>query len=597
MLRDVLRITTAGSVDDGKSTLIARLLLDTNSVPADHLVGTLGDEIDLSRLADLLDGLESEKEQGITIDVAHRFFDSKSRRYHLSDSPGHEQYTRNMATAAAGADVVILVIDSSAGVKPQTKKHLEIAYQLGVRRFVTVANKFDLVDYSSRVFKEIYSEIEALFQFFHDANWSLIPVSSSAGPGVVKRGSKMRWYSGPTLLEELDKIEPRHQGETETVVSVQMVQRLGDRKRRYLGSVFGGTLENNKEMTILPSETRATVTNLIAAGKPTEHADVGSEIAFELVEDRDLERGNVLTNNSEITSSHHWDATLIWLDSKEGIIGRPYLAKLGYQLHRTTISRAYEIESYGTRSGEIQVLRPNGVYRVAISAQHDFALAPFSSVPELGRFILINPETGQTAGVGLVNYSLRRSGNIKPYGFSFSSEEREKLAGGSGMVLWLTGLSGSGKSTIADHLAEKLTRSGRIVAILDGDSLRTGLNSDLGFNEADRVENIRRTAEVAKIMSSTGLVVIASLISPYRQDRARAREIVGDPNFKEIHIATALSVCESRDPKGLYKKARAGEIPNFTGVNSPYEEPINPDLRIEGTGELEESTSAIIRLL
>lgn len=597
MLQDVLRVTTAGSVDDGKSTLIARLLLDTHSLPEDHISSALGKDLDASRIADLLDGLESEREQGITIDVAHRFFSSATRRYHLSDSPGHEQYTRNMATAAAGADVIILVLDASAGIKPQTELHLSIAYRLGVRKFIVVANKFDLVNYSSKIFSTLRATVGELFQTYQGAEWVLIPASGTKGSAVVKRGPKMRWYQGPTILEALDSSQPHSSPDGPATLAVQMVQRLGNRRRQYFGSVLRGTLREGLELTIYPGNAKGTISELTVSGSGAREAPSGSEIGFELKEERDVERGAVLSEDPEVISSHHWDATIIWLDADEGIPGRPYLAKMGYQSHRVTISRASEVSIHLDRGPEAKSLKTNGTYRVTVSGQQDFTVAPFEEFPEAGRFVLISPENGQTAGVGLVNYSLRRSENVLPHNYGLDQSRRETLTGGEGRVLWLTGLSGSGKSTIADAVTQRLTHLGRIVTVLDGDNLRTGLNSDLGFTETDRVENIRRTAEVAKLFAETGIVVAVSLISPYRQDRARARDIIGPDRFAEIFVSTPLSICEKRDPKGLYKKARSGEIPNFTGIDAPYEEPLNPDVVVEGSGDLEEQVTKILSFL
>ena len=381
MLKDVLRITTAGSVDDGKSTLIARLLLDTKSIPEDQISGVLGSSVDPTRIADLLDGLESEKEQGITIDVAHRFFDSQQRWYPLSDSPGHEQYTRNMATAAAGADVVILVLDASAGIKPQTTRHLSIAYQLGVRQFLVVANKCDLIQYSSKVLAALEKDINKLFSGYADTEWSLIPASGTEGAMVVTRGSRMRWYKGPTILEALDRISRIAQSEGPAAIAVQMVQRLGNRTRVYLASVLRGQVDDGMVLTISPGETIGTLKNLTVSGRPSLSAPIGSEIAFELAEERDVERGALLTHNSPISSSHQWDTTLIWLGAEVGVIGRPYIAKLGFQTGRVTITRASELSPDDNRGGEVRVLAPNGTYRVTISGQQYFALAPFHEFP------------------------------------------------------------------------------------------------------------------------------------------------------------------------------------------------------------------------
>jgi len=597
MPQDVFRITTAGSVDDGKSTLIARLLLDTHSIPEDQLDATLGANADPSTIADLLDGLESEKEQGITIDVAHRYFDSDTRRYHLSDSPGHEQYTRNMATASAAADAVVLVIDSSAGIKPQTIRHLDIAHRLGIKQFLVVANKIDLVGYSRKTFEALREDVTALFKPYDTASWDLIPASGTLGDGVVRAGRNMRWYQGPTLLQALDALEPVVTEDAAPTLSLQLVQRQGPRKRRYFASVLSGSVSEGDSLTVIPGNTPATITDLHTQGRPSSQARVGDQVSFEVSEDRDIERGSLLSTASNITMSHEWNANLIWLESPSGITGRPYLLRCANQQTRVTITKAHLEDASHNKMGETHLLETNNSYQATLSAQSDIAMAPFEIFPALGRFVLINPETGQTAAVGTVNYSLRRSENIHPHSFAVSRGDREGLMGGKGQVLWFTGLSGSGKSTIADQLSQRLQELGRMHTILDGDSLRTGLTKDLGFTEADRVENIRRTAEVAKLMAEAGLVVLVCLISPYRQDRNNARDIIGADRFSEIHVATDLAVCEDRDPKGLYAKARSGAIPNFTGINAPYEEPLEPALVLDGAGSLEDSVSQGLSLI
>ncbi len=596
MLKDVLTITTAGSVDDGKSTLIARLLLDTRSIAEDQLGVTLGDDIDPTKIADLLDGLESEREQGITIDVAHRFFDSDSRRYHLSDSPGHEQYTRNMATAAAGADALVLVVDASAGIKPQTRRHLDIAYRLGVREFLVAINKIDLVNYSKKRFVEIESDISALFASYPEATFAAYPTSGVGGDGVVKRGPRLRWFTGSTLLEALDRVSPRRSSITGATVSVQFQTKAGA-KRRYFASLLGGTLSAGDVLVIKPGNVTATISRLWVAGAESRQAHSGDQLCFEVVEDRDIPRGAVLSTDPDVTLSHEWDSTLIWLDDEQGYASRPYLAKLGHQVSRITLSRAWTQDTVGEKAGEISTLETNGIYRTVISAQQDFALAPFDKNAPLGRFILIHPETSQTVAVGTVNFSLRRSENVHRHLFAVDTAAREQASGTKGSVLWLTGLSGSGKSTIADGVSQQLHAEGRVHSILDGDNLRTGINRDLGFTPEDRVENIRRTAEVAALMADAGLVVIVSLISPYRQDREQAREIVGAHRFREVFVSTALDVCEQRDPKGLYSKARKGEIPNFTGINAPYEEPTTPDLLLDGARPIQELVGEAIALI
>ena len=597
MLKDVLRITTAGSVDDGKSTLIARLLLDTHSIPEDQLPKDQGKRLDPTRIADLLDGLESEREQGITIDVAHRFFSSSVRRYHLSDSPGHEQYTRNMATAAAGADALVLVIDSSAGIKPQTRKHLDIAYLLGLRNYIVVANKIDLINYSQRKFEKLKESVSDLFEPYEASAHQVIPASGTAGHGVVKRGSRLAWHEGPTLLEALDRLAPSSALRDSPVISVEMVQRLGSRERRYLGSVLAGSIHEGASVTAFPGKVNATINTLWRNGEPAREATYGSEISFTVREDRDIERGHVLAHDAEVSLSHSWDSTIAWLSDDPGVKGRPYIARVGHQSHRVSLSQVQHHGPEGPSEGRISTLETNGIYRVTVSAQQDFVISRFMDLPELGRLILIDPETGDTAAAGIINFSLRRSENVHLHEFSLDTGIRENLTGGAGSVLWFTGLSGSGKSTIADHVSQELTVQNRVVVVLDGDNLRHGLNSDLGFTETDRVENIRRTAEVAKLLADAGIVVLVSLISPYRKDRENAREIVGRDKFMEIYVATPIEVCEARDPKGLYKKARAGEIPNFTGIGAPYEAPSRADLVLDGSEPLKSLSTRVLALV
>jgi bifunctional enzyme CysN/CysC len=347
----------------------------------------------------------------------------------------------------------------------------------------------------------------------------------------------------------------------------------------------------------LPGNVTATVSSLAVAGHAVNSAGRGAQVCIEIVEDRDIERGALLSNDPTIALSHEWDSSLIWLDSDPGFISRPYIAKLGHQQARVSVTRAWVQNEAGEKNGEVTSLATNGVFRVVVSAQKDFALAPFSHAQALGRFVLIHPETAQTVAVGMVNFSLRRSDNVHRHSFSIGITDHEKAAGGKGCVLWFTGLSGSGKSTIADGVSQALHVSGRLHTILDGDNLRTGINKDLGFTPEDRVENIRRTSEVASLMADAGLVVLVSLISPYRQDRAQARDIIGPDRFKELYVATSLEVCESRDPKGLYRKARNGEIPNFTGINAPYEAPENPDAILEGGASLKDAVDQSLQTL
>lgn len=575
MLNEVLRVTSAGSVDDGKSTILARLLLDTGSIYDDQL----SKNYDPNKIADLLDGLESEQSQGITIDVAHRFFDSNNRRYQIADSPGHEQYTRNMATACAGSDALLLVVDAQTGLKAQTKHHLEIGLRLGIKEIVFAINKMDLVNFSEKRFRTISNSIEEYLEeraaHFPGIAKSVIPVSGLTGYNVVRSSKRFSWYEGKTLLGTLDALQPPKQELSKSLVNIQMTQRLSGGGRRYLARILSGQIR--KGQTLHAGKREVSVSELMHAGEKHGSCKAGSSISLELDQELDIGRGQVLSSE-ELSSHEQFEVDLIWLSEEKGRKGRKYILNAVSSEVKMSITKISSIDLMkNAKQGEKSTIETNEIVRANIALSEPLWLQPFSDNFSLGRFTMISAETGQTVAVGLVKHSLRRSANIQKQNFRLSIENRAELTGNTPRVIWFTGLSGSGKSTIADELSMELYKQHKPHYVLDGDNLRFGLNYDLGFIETDRTENIRRTAEVAKLMADAGLIVLVTLISPNEADRNMAKEIIGEDKFTLVYIDTPIDVCETRDPKGLYKKARAGKIPNFTGIGSEFESPLNPD--------------------
>ncbi len=494
MPAEIFHITSAGSVDDGKSTILARLLLDTGSVFEDHLGGLDPKKVDATTIADLLDGLESEREQGITIDVAHRFFDSHTRRYHIADSPGHEQYTRNMATAASHANALLLVVDARVGIKPQTRTHLGIAKKLGIKRFVVAVNKMDLVDYKKRVFTDLSQNLEHLLQSDDESppEFSIIPVSGLAGDNVVRPTKRMSWWKGVTLLEALDQFTLAASTDGDAVFAVQLVQRKPGGGRRYLGSLLQGEVSTGSELTSPRYRGRQfRVKELYDRGQLSEAAVGPSEVSLEIDAEIDLERGDVLTRGvTTIEHTDQFEADIVWLDEQHGFPGRTYTLRIGHQSTKATLTRLFDIDQSGQKGGQRDHLDANAILRCNIETHDKVSLATFQALPDLGRLILVEPASGNTVAAGVVNHTLRRADNLVQHDFSVESEERAALTGYDGTVAWFTGLSGSGKSTLANEVSLALTQRGIPHTVLDGDGLRLGLNRDLGFTEADRVENI-----------------------------------------------------------------------------------------------------------
>jgi bifunctional enzyme CysN/CysC len=580
MPKEIFKITSAGSVDDGKSTILARLLLDTGSIYDDQI----SKNFDPNRIADLLDGLESEREQGITIDVAHRFFDSSARRYQIADSPGHEQYTRNMATACAGSDALMLVVDAPAGLKPQTRLHLEIALRLGIRDIIFVVNKIDLVSFSKKVFDKNNSDISDLIkareQLFPGIKHLVIPVSGLKGHNVVKRSSKLSWFSGPTLLHALDALERKSRSDDdETLIAVQYVQRLAGGGRRYLGSVRSGRVSKGRALFANGQEVR--VKELFAAGTICEVAKPGSAISIALDSEIDLEPGDLVSSDS-LRPHDQFEVDLIWLSEEKGIKGRKYQVRAGSAETSVSITKVSQLDlETNQKAGELSSIGINEIQRCNLSLSRPVYLSPFLENKETGRLVLIDPHSGDSVAVGTVNFALRRSENITRQDFKVTPDMHAERMGTQPKVIWFTGLSGSGKSTVANALSAELHDRGIPHFVLDGDNLRFGINRDLGFTEEDRTENIRRTAEVAALMANAGLFVAVALVSPSERDREMARQIIGVDRFRLIYVNTPFEECEKRDPKGLYAKARAGHIPNFPGLTSKFDEPEWADLKLE----------------
>ncbi len=598
MPQDIFHITSAGSVDDGKSTILARLLLDTGSVYEDQLGGIDSSTVDATTIADLLDGLESEREQGITIDVAHRFFDSDTRRYHIADSPGHEQYTRNMATAASHADALLLVLEAPSGVKPQTLTHLRIAALLGINHVIVAINKMDLVRHSHKKFTQRSDEMLSHLSQHAFTTTHIVPVSGLTGVNIVKRGKQMTWWEGPTLLEALDSLPLPALATERTVCAIQDVRRIPGGGRRYLGSLLRGDLSKGQELTKAGSSSKVSVTSVAASGDYRTQVSAPHEFTVELDREVDLERGDVLAAGGIIGTSDHFEARLVWLHPEPGHPGRRIEFRLGHSNTRGTITRAWDLdENHLSKAGEIGTLPENSISQVTIELSQAIAFAPFAEIPELGRFALVDATSGETLAAGTLLHSLRRADNVIAHDFTLTAQDFEFLTGVSGQVAWFTGLSGSGKSTLANEVSTALHSKKIPHAILDGDTLRKGLTKDLGFSEADRIENIRRTAEVAKLMADSGLIVLVSLISPYRTDRENARTIIGDERFLEVFVDTPLEECERRDPKGLYKKARAGDLPHFTGISAPYEAPPNADIVVAGDNPVDTSSALVVQKL
>jgi bifunctional enzyme CysN/CysC len=588
--KGLLRFITCGSVDDGKSTLIGRLLYETKLIFEDQLktleaeskkLGTQGEKLDLALL---VDGLSAEREQGITIDVAYRFFATEKRKFIVADTPGHEQYTRNMATGASTAEVAVILIDARKGVLTQTRRHSRIASMVGIRHVVVAINKMDLAGYDQAVFEEIAEEYRAAVAEHDFASITCIPLSALEGDNVIARSERMAWYDGPTLLDYLESVQVGEAAsESRLRMSVQWVNRPNLDFRGFTGRIGAGRVRKGDSVRVLPSGTTTTVERIVSYDGDLEEAVAGQSVTLTLADEVDVSRGDVIAaadNPPEVADQ--FEMKLLWMHEHAMLPGRSYVVKIGRRSVNgtvTEIKHLVDVNSGAHLAGKQVPL--NGIAVVNVSFDREVVFEPYERNPDLGACIFIDRLTNETVGAGMIDFALRRASNIHWQALAVDKQTRASLKHQKARCLWFTGLSGSGKSTIANLVERRLLSMGRHTYLLDGDNVRHGLNRDLGFTEADRVENIRRVGEVSRLMVDAGLIVLVSFISPYRSERQLARSLFGEDEFFEVFVDTPLAVCEQRDPKGLYAKARRGEIANFTGIDSEYERPENAEIILD----------------
>jgi len=611
--KELLRFITCGSVDDGKSTLIGRLLFDCRQIFDDQLAaleadsrraGTQGEGIDFALL---VDGLSAEREQGITIDVAYRFFASDKRKFIVADTPGHEQYTRNMVTGASTADAAVLLVDARKGVLTQTRRHSYLASLLGIRRFALAVTKMDLVDFDQGAFDAILADYRIFAERIGISEWTAIPVSGLGGDNVRARSARMPWHEGPTLLEWLDSVPLDAAADTAKPLRmpVQWVNRPNQDFRGFAGQIASGRVAPGDPVRILPSGRTTKVERIVTADGDLEQAVAGQSVTLTLADEVDCSRGDVIAAASDPPQvADQFEATIVWMDEHELLPGRGYWMKIGTQTVTAMIQEPkYEVNVNTLDHLAAKTLELNSIGVAEISTDREIVFEPYavegaSPNRALGGFILIDKATNATVAAGMLHFALRRALNIHRQHLEVGRETHAALKGQRPAVLWFTGLSGAGKSTIANIVEKKLAARGRHTFLLDGDNIRHGLNRDLGFTEADRIENIRRVGEVARLMADAGLIVLTAFISPFRAERRMVREMIADGEFIEIFVDTPLEEAEKRDTKGLYAKARAGELKNFTGIDSPYEPPENAEIRIDTTRlSAEQAADAIVEKL
>jgi len=603
-----VKILTCGSVDDGKSTLLGRLLFDSQNIFLDQIdqtkiesekYGTQGKEIDLALL---VDGLQAEREQGITIDVAYRYFETSNCKFIIADTPGHEQYTRNMATGASNSDVAIILIDAEKGVLEQTKRHSFIVNLLGIKHIVVAINKMDLVNYKENIFERIVDEYKELIKNFTFTSINFIPLSALKGENVFSNFENTKWYKGLTLIETLEKVDVLDSSQNnELSFPVQWVNRSSANFRGYSGTIADGKIARGDLITTASSNMLTSVKNIYGPKGELSEAYSGQAITLTLSDELDISRGDVILSkkNDQIIKADQFASHLIWMDQEPMLPERNYIFRFNNSYINgkiTDLVHSINVNSYEEVASKKLNLNDIAYCKVAINKMH--AISSYANNQKLGSFVIIDPYNNKTIGVGMIDHALRRSSNISWHKMSINKKTRSEFNSQKPCVVWFTGLSGSGKSTIANILEQKLHTIGKRTYLLDGDNVRHGLNKDLGFTDADRVENIRRVAEVSKLMVDAGLITLVSFISPFKSERQMARDLLSTDEFFEIFINTPLEECEKRDPKGLYKKARAGELKNFTGIDSLYEEPENPDLILyTASSNAEELTDQIINFL
>ena len=606
--KSLLRFITCGSVDDGKSTLIGRLLYDSKMIFEDQLaaleadskrVGTQGQNIDFALL---VDGLAAEREQGITIDVAYRFFATDKRKFIVADTPGHEQYTRNMVTGASTADLAVILIDARKGVLTQTRRHSYLAHLIGIRNLVLAVNKMDLIGYDQAKYDAIVKDYRAFATQIGIADFIAMPISGLGGDNIAARSEHMPWYKGPTLMEHLETVELDVNADQAKPfrMPVQWVNRPNLDFRGFCGLIAGGRVKPGDAVRVLPSGKTTTISRISTLDGDLKEAVAGQAVTLCFKDEIDCSRGDVIAQAEQPPEvADQFESTIVWMSEEEMLPGRPYWLKLGTQ----TVSAQIQAPKYQVNVNTMEHLAAktldlNAIGVANLSTDRPIVFEPYTQSRDLGGFILIDKLTNATVAAGMLHFALRRSSNIHWQRLDVTREVHAALKNQRPAVLWFTGISGAGKSTIANLVEKKLVRMNRHTFLLDGDNVRHGLNKDLGFSDVDRVENIRRVGEVAKMMTDAGLIVITAFISPFIAERAMVRQMIAPGEFFEVHVDTPLATAEARDLKGLYKKARAGQLKNFTGIDSPYEAPPSPEIRID-TSKLsaEEAADLIVEHL
>ncbi len=588
--KSLLRFITCGSVDDGKSTLIGRLLYDSKMIFEDQLaalkadstrIGTQGRNIDFALL---VDGLAAEREQGITIDVAYRYFATEKRKFIVADTPGHEQYTRNMVTGASTADLAVILVDARKGVLTQTRRHSYLAHLLGIKSIVLAVNKMDLVNYAQATFDSIAADYRSFATSIGIRDFVAIPISSLAGDNITSSSGNTSWYEGPSLISHLETVEidATDAQQRPFRMPVQWVNRPNLDFRGFAGLISHGRVRPGDAVRVLPSGRTSTVSKVVTLGADLQEAVAGQSVTITLADEVDCSRGDVLAASEDPPEiADQFEATLVWMADEEMLPGRPYWLKLATQLVTASVhSPKYQINVNSMERLAAKTLSLNAIGVANLSTDKPLVFEPYEKSRELGGFILIDKISNATVAAGMLHFALRRSSNVHWQALDVDRDAHARLKHQRARLLWFTGLSGAGKSSIANLVQKKLHALGRHSFLLDGDNIRHGLNRDLGFTDADRVENIRRIGEVAKLMTDAGLIVLTAFISPFRAERRMVREMTLPGEFIEIYVETPLEVAEQRDVKGLYKKARAGQLQHFTGIDSPYEPPEQPEIRI-----------------
>ena len=603
--KSLLRFITCGSVDDGKSTLIGRLFFESKMLFEDQLAaveadsrkfGTQGEELDLALL---VDGLAAEREQGITIDVAYRFFSTDKRKFIVADTPGHEQYTRNMITGASTADAAIMMIDARKGLLPQTRRHSYLVSLLGIRHIAVAINKMDLVDYSEAAYNSIVQDYRELAEHLGLKSVTFIPMSAFKGENITEASAKMPWYSGPALMDFLENAEVDEDAHLNSSLrmQVQWVNRPNLDFRGFTGTVASGKVRPGDRIRVQPSGHESTIARIVTMDGDLDEAIVGQSITLTMTDEIDISRGDVIsTVAAPAEIADQFECTVNWMHEEALLPGRPYLMKIGTRTVTATITDIkYQVNVNTRQHMAAKTLELNDIGVCNISLDRAIAFDPYKQNRDMGSFILIDRMSNNTIGAGMINFALRRAHNIHMQPVDVDKNARARIKGQKSALLWFTGLSGAGKSSIANAVEKRLHAMGHHTYLLDGDNVRHGLNKDLGFTDADRVENIRRIAQVSKLMVDAGLIVLSAFISPFRSEREMARNMVEDNEFIEVYVDTSLAIAEQRDVKGLYRKAREGKLANFTGIDSPYETPESPELRIDTSNtEIEAAVELII---